>query len=102
MLAVDPFSEHLFPSRIERQQINIVVCAPVKDATSAIDGGVDQGVCGAAVFGLNVIDRLAGFHIRVVPEEHMFRSPHSSNRGHGSNRAAEGLSSCHLTDWRLN
>src|SRR5580700_5607033 len=88
MLVVNPFSEDLLASELEWQQIKIVICAPVKDATSAIDGCVDQGVCGAAVFGLDVIDRLASFHIRVVPEEHMFRPPHRSDRG--SNRERQG------------
>ena len=90
MLVVDSFSEDLFASRLERQQIKIVICAPVKDTTSAIDGCVDQGVCGTAVFGLDVIDRLAGFHIRVMPEEHIFRPPRCRDRGRGSNSERRG------------
>jgi|SRR5580700_3476755 hypothetical protein len=85
MLVVNSFSEDLFACEFERQQIKIVICAPVKHATSAIDGCVDQGVCGAAVFGLDVINRLASFHVRVVPEEHMFRPSRSSDRDRGSN-----------------
>ena len=72
MLVVDSFSEDSFASRIERQQIDIVICPPVKYAAPAINGGVDQGVSRAAVFSLDVVDRLARFHIGVMPEEHIF------------------------------
>src|ERR1700722_15915839 len=92
VLVVAPFSEHLFASRIERQQITIVVGAPVKDTTSAIDGGVDQGVWGAAVLGLAVKDRLPSFPSRVLPQEHMFRPPPPSDCGSGSNSACRGTS----------
>ena len=43
----------------------------MQNAAAAIDGSVDQGVGRAAVLGLDVIDRIAHFHIRVMPKEHI-------------------------------
>lgn len=102
MLVADSFSQDLFAPRIKRQQINIVICAPVQNAASTVDGRVDQGVRGAAVLGLDVKDRIACLYIRVMPKEHMFvHSTVAASAIVPSARAA-AHSSRHLTDWRLN
>jgi hypothetical protein len=71
MLLVNAFSKRIFTFRIEGQEIEVIVRAPMQNPAPAIDGGVDQGVGGAAVLGLDVIDRVAHFHIRVMPKEHV-------------------------------
>jgi hypothetical protein len=43
----------------------------MQDAAAAIDGRVDQSIGGAAVLGLNVINRIPRFYVRVMPEEHV-------------------------------
>jgi hypothetical protein len=71
MLVVDAFSKRILTFWIEGQQINVVIGAPMQDAAAAINGGVDQGVRGAAILGLHVIDGLVNLYVRVMPEEHM-------------------------------
>jgi hypothetical protein len=90
VLLVNPLFKRLFANGIERQEIEIVVGAAVKNAAAAIHDGVDQSVRGAAVLGLKVIDRLADFDICVMPEEHIRRihfprgalAENSSDMGH--------------------
>jgi hypothetical protein len=45
----------------------------MQNAAAAIDRRIDQGVRCASIFGLDVIDRLAHFYIRVMPKEHSVR-----------------------------
>jgi hypothetical protein len=70
MLIVNAFSERFFACRVQRKQINIVICAAMQNAAAAIDRSIDQSVRCASIFGLDVIDRLSHFHIRVMPKEH--------------------------------
>src|SRR5580700_6317198 len=71
MLVVNSLSKEILACAIEWQKIDVVIGAAMQDAASAIDGRVDQGVGGAAVLGLNVINRIPHLHVRVMPEEHI-------------------------------
>lgn len=71
VLLGDALLQSFLSRGIERQQIEVVVCAAVKNAAAAIDSSVNQRTGGAAVLGLKVIDGFADFHIRVMPEEHI-------------------------------
>ena len=102
MLVVNTFSKHIFAFRVERQQIDVVICAAMQHAAAAIDGGVDQTVRGAAVFGLDVIERLAEFDIRVMPEKHIALVQFPCGALIQDSTARRTIFLGHLTDWRLN
>lgn len=74
----------------------------MQNAATAIDSGVDEGIRGATVLGLHVIDRLPHFHIRVMPEEHLLTRFLGYGLAEFLAGPDAGCSSRHLTDWRLN
>ena len=58
------------PRSVQRQQVKVIVGAPVQDAPTKIDRCINQRMSGPTIFRLNVIGRVAGFHVGVVTEEH--------------------------------
>ena len=57
MLLVEPRLQRLLFFCIERQQIVILIRAPVEHAAPAMHGGIERGGVHSAIFGLNVENR---------------------------------------------
>jgi hypothetical protein len=70
MLLVHSEFQRLLAFWIQGKQILIVVGAAVQNASLKIDGGINQGMSGAAIFRLDVVGDPGDRHVRVVPEEH--------------------------------
>ena len=75
MLFVEPRFERLLFFFIERQQIVILIRAPVQHASPAMHGGIESGGVRAAIFGLNVEDRAIECDIGVMTEKHSLAHP---------------------------
>jgi hypothetical protein len=75
VLLVQAKLERLFAIGVQREKIEIVVGAPVQHAPLKVDGGVNKGVGGAAVFRLNVEGGLAHFDVCIVTKKHLAVRP---------------------------
>ncbi len=98
VLLIETLLQRSFTVRVQWKQVEVIIRSPVQYAPAEIYGGIDECVGGTAIFRLDVIRRVACFHVRIVTEEHSSIRP--DLRG--------GLSSLrrkfrpHLTDWLLN
>jgi len=72
MLLIEPKLQSLFAVGVDREEIEIVVGSAVQDAAVEINGGVNESVGGAAILRLDVVGRLARFHVGVMTEQHGF------------------------------
>jgi hypothetical protein len=71
VLFIDAQPQGLFAIGIQRQQVKIVVGAPVQDAATEINCRINQCVSGPTIFRLYVIGGVACFHVGIVTEEHL-------------------------------
>ncbi len=70
VLLIETLFQRLFTFRVQRKQVEVIIRSPVQYASTEIYGGIDERVGGAAIFRLDVIRRVACFHVRIVTEEH--------------------------------
>jgi len=98
VLFIETHFQGLLMVRVERKQVEVIIRSPVQYPSAKIDGGIDERVGGAAIFRLDVIRRVACFHVRIVTEEH---SPIRPNLRVGLRSLRRNLSA-DLTDWRSN
>jgi len=70
MLFIETLLQRSFTVRVQGKQVEVIVRSPVQHASTEIYGGIDERVGGAAIFRLDVIRRVACFHVRIVTEEH--------------------------------
>src|SRR6267143_3930051 len=70
VLLVETHLQGLLTSRVQREQVEVIVRAAMQHASAAIHDGIDERVGGAAVFRLDVKRRVARFDVRIVTEEH--------------------------------
>ena len=70
VLFIDAQLQGLFAIGVQRQQVKIVVGAPMQDAPTKINRGINERVSDPAIFCLHVIRSVAGFYVGVVTEEH--------------------------------
>ena len=63
VLFVDAKFQSLLAIFVERKKIKIVVGAAMKDPALIINGGVNEGVGFAAIFGLNVKSNVTDFSV---------------------------------------
>ena len=98
VLFVDTPLQGFFALRVQRQQIEVIIRAPVQHAAAEIDNSIDKRMGGAAVFRLDVIRGAAGFDVRIVAEKH---SAVCLDLRPARKRPA-GSFPPHLTDWQLN
>src|SRR5579862_4650649 len=75
MLLVEPCLKRLLFFFIERQQIVILIRAPVEHASAAVHGGVERGRVHAAIFGLHVKDGAIECDVGVMTEKHSLAHP---------------------------
>jgi len=98
MLFIETLLQRSFTVRVQGKQVEVIVRSPVQYASTEIDGGIDERVRSAAIFRLDVIRRVACFHVRIVTEEHS--CIHHGLRGDLARFV--GSFRPHLTDWLLN
>src|SRR5579863_3839162 len=75
MLLVEPCLKRLLFFFIERQQIVILVRAPVEHAAAAVHGGVERGRVHAAIFRLHMKDGAIECDVGVMTEKHFLVHP---------------------------
>lgn len=98
VLVVQTKFQRTFMGRVQREQIKIVVGEAVQHTPVEINGGINERVRGATIFGLDVIGNFANRHIRVMANEHR-----SSVRTRAKARSRDaGIFAPHLTEWRSN
>jgi hypothetical protein len=83
VLFIDALPQGLFAIGIQRQQVKIVVGAPVQNAAAEVNSRINQGVSDPAILRLNVIGRVARFHVGIVTEKH-FRICSALRRNEGA------------------
>src|SRR5207302_288607 len=98
VLLVETHLQSLLAAGIQRKQIEIVIRPAVQDASVEVNGGINERVRGAAIFGLYVIGRATRFHVRIVTEKHFAARPDPAK----SRKRFARIFPPHLTEWRSN
>jgi hypothetical protein len=75
MLLLHAEAEIFFGERIETRELRVIEGAAMQNSAILVDGRVDDGMSGAAIFGLDVEDLVANFDVGVETGAH--RSPGS-------------------------
>jgi len=70
VLLIETLLQRSFTVRVQGKQVEVIIRSPVQYAPAEIYGGIDECVGGTAIFRLDVIRRVACFHVRIVTEEH--------------------------------
>ena len=68
MLFVQTQLQSFFPISVKRQEVEIIIGAPMKHPATAINGGVDERAGRAGVFGLHVILMSAALTFVLCPK----------------------------------
>jgi hypothetical protein len=71
-------------------QLRIIHGAAMQNAAVLINGGVDDGMAGAAVFGLDVKDLVSDLYVRVKPGAHRAKCSSSMRSSEGCENPING------------